>query len=92
MALLQAFGTVNDVDDNSRDFIKNPILNSMVTSRHSRFADNEDSAVMKALGNLFNPQFLLLDQILTICQIICAKLVLKGEGMNFWALSITLEL
>jgi hypothetical protein len=27
----------------------------MVASLHSRFAENEDSAVMKALGNLFNP-------------------------------------
>jgi hypothetical protein len=32
-------------------------VDSMVASLHSRFADNEDSAVMKALGNLFNPQF-----------------------------------
>jgi hypothetical protein len=47
----------------------------MVASLHSRFADNEDSAVMKALGNLFNP--------LALIFTLSDYLVLKGEGMNF---------
>jgi hypothetical protein len=67
----------------------------MLASLHSRFADNEDSAVMNALGNLFNPNTFYVGSDLDNVSDYLGKVGFEcrnSERMNSSSFAITLEL
>ena len=66
-------------------------VDSVVANLYSRFADNEDSAVMNSHGNLFNLHIFSITPDFDTVSDFWAKLVLKVGEMGFSVLFISLE-